>query len=83
MQLAIIEMNLGLEEEHITAAVTLSYRVPCGAAVRPGWPPEKSQIVVLPFPSSCTESWGWASAGSELPVEKLSFPGFGTLFISR
>lgn len=36
MQLAIIEMNLGLEEEHITAAVTLSYRVPCGAAVRPG-----------------------------------------------
>lgn len=58
VQLAIAEMNLGLEEEHITAAVPLSHQVLCGATVRPGLPPEKSQIVVLASPSCCTESWG-------------------------
>lgn len=82
MQLAIIEMNLGLEEEHITAAVPLSHRASCSAAVGPGLPPKKSQIVVSASPSCRTQSWGWAIAGSELLVEKLSFPEFGTPFIS-
>lgn len=77
MHLAITEMSLGLEEEHVTAAVPLSHRAPCGAAVGPGLPPEKSQRVVLVSPSCCTESWGSVSAGSELPVEKLSFPRLG------